>query len=195
MAIPLGTKFHGVAPGVDTINKGSATANANRDAYTLEQMQEATSPGWARYVDTQYTEASRFSLTDNVQVTLPNNGGTTLKSRISSDFYDSSTQKIVGLKLNEVQIISIEFKAEAPNANQTYLDLAITNGGGNIQNLEKAIGFVRGNATPEIFHNMFQYYIDQEFIDNGSTIKIKTVGGSGTIWDIEYFIQRSQYGE
>ena len=195
MTIPLGTKFHGVAPGVDTINKGSTTANANRDAYTLEQIQESTSPGWARYIDTQYTEASRFSLTDNVQVTLPNNAGTTTKSRISSDFYDLSTQKIVGLLVNEVQIITIEFKAEVPNANQTFLDLAITNGGGNLQNLEKAIGFVRGNATPEIFHNVFQYYIDQHFIDNGATIKIKTVGGSGTIWDIEYFIQRTQYGE
>ena len=42
---------------------------------------------------------------------------------------------------------------------------------------------------------MFQYYIDQDFIDNGATIKIKTVGGSATVWDIEYFIQRSQYGE
>lgn len=195
MAIPQGTKFHGVAPSVDTVNKGSAQVNALRDAYTLEQIQESTSPGWARYVDTQYTQASPFLLTDGVQVILPNNGGSTTKSRISSDFYDSSTKKIVGLKLNEVQIISIEFKAEAPNANQTYLDLAIANGGGNIQNLEKAIGFVRGNATPEIFHNIFQYYIDQDFIDNGATIKIKTVGGSGTIWDIEYFIQRSQYGE
>lgn len=195
MAIPQGTKFHGVAPSVDTVNKGSAQVNALRDAYTLEQIQESASPGWARYVDTQYTQASPLSLTDGVQVTLPNNGGSTTKSRISSDFYDSSTKKIVGLKLNEVQIISIEFKAEAPNANQTYLDLAIANGGGNIQNLEKAIGFVRGNATPEIFHNIFQYYIDQDFIDNGATIKIKTVGGSGTIWDIEYFIQRSQYGE
>ena len=195
MAIPAGTKFHGVAPLVDTVNKGSAQVNALRDAYTLEQIQESSSPGWARYVDTQYTQASPLSLTDGVQVTLPNNAGSTTKSRISSDFYDSSTQKIVGLKLNEVQIISIEFKAEAPNANQTYLDLAITDGGGNIQNLEKAIGFVRGNATPEIFHNMFQYYIDQQFIDNGATIKIKTVGGSGTIWDIEYFIQRTQYGE
>ena len=62
--IPIGTKFHGVAPGVDTINKGSASANANRDAYTLDQIQEATSPGWARYIDTQYTEASPFSLTE-----------------------------------------------------------------------------------------------------------------------------------
>jgi hypothetical protein len=38
MAIPAGTKFHGVAVSVDTVNKGSASANANRDAYTIEQI-------------------------------------------------------------------------------------------------------------------------------------------------------------
>ena len=35
MAIPAGTKFHGVAPFVDTENKGSAQANAMRDAYVF----------------------------------------------------------------------------------------------------------------------------------------------------------------
>lgn len=39
--IPAGTKFHGVATGVDTVNKGSATANANRDAYTIEALASA----------------------------------------------------------------------------------------------------------------------------------------------------------
>ena len=38
MAIPAGTKFHGVAPFVDTENKGSAQANAMRDAYTIEEI-------------------------------------------------------------------------------------------------------------------------------------------------------------
>ena len=195
MPIPPGTKFHGVAPGVDTLNKGSATANANRDAYTLEQLQSVLSPGWARYIDTQYTAAAPFALSDGVQVTLPNNAGTTTKSRLSSDFYDSATSKLVGLQINEVCIISIEFKAQTPNANQTHLDLYITNGGGNIQNLEVAIGFIKGNATPEVFHNMFQYYVDQDFIDNGATIQIQSHGGTATVWDVEYFIQRTQYGE
>jgi hypothetical protein len=195
MPIPPGTKFHGVAPGVDTLNKGSATANANRDAYTLEQLQSVLSPGWARYIDTQYTAAAPFTLSDGVQVTLPNNAGTTTKSRLSSDFYDSATSKLVGLSINEVCIISIEFKAQTPNANQTHLDLYITNGGGNIQNLEVAIGFIKGNATPEVFHNMFQYYVDQDFIDNGATIQIQSHGGTATVWDVEYFIQRTQYGE
>ncbi len=195
MSIPVGTKFHGVAPGVDTLNKGSVIANANRDAYTLEQLQSVLSPGWARYIDTQYTAASPFALSDGVQVTLPNNAGTTTKSRLSSDFYNSATSNLVGLRINEVCILSVEFKAEAPNANQTHLDLYITGGGGNIQNLEVAIGFIKGNAIPEVFHNMFQYYIDQDFIDNGATIQIQSHGGSATIWDVEYFIQRTQYGE
>ena len=195
MSIPVGTKFHGVAPGVDTLNKGSVIANANRDAYTLEQLQSVLSPGWARYIDTQYTAASPFALSDGVQVPLPNNAGTTTKSRLSSDFYNSATSKLVGLKINEVCIISVEFKAETPNANQTHLDLYITGGSGNIQNLEVAIGFIKGNATPEVFHNMFQYYIDQDFIDNGATVQIQSHGGPATVWDVEYFIQRTQYGE
>lgn len=41
MSIPAGTKFHGVASGVNTENKGSATANANRDVYTIEAIATA----------------------------------------------------------------------------------------------------------------------------------------------------------
>jgi len=40
MAIPQGTKFHGVAPSVDTVNKGSALANSLRDAYTIDQVSD-----------------------------------------------------------------------------------------------------------------------------------------------------------
>ena len=39
--IPAGTKFHGVDPSVETVNKGSATANALRDVYTIEQLSAA----------------------------------------------------------------------------------------------------------------------------------------------------------
>jgi hypothetical protein len=42
MPIPAGTKFHGVAPSVDTTNRGSVVANSNRDAYAIEEI--ATEP-------------------------------------------------------------------------------------------------------------------------------------------------------
>lgn len=38
MPIPPGTKFHGVAPSVDTTDKGSASRDALRDAYTIEEI-------------------------------------------------------------------------------------------------------------------------------------------------------------
>ncbi len=38
MPIPPGTKFHGVAPGVETENKGSKTRNVDRDTYTIEEF-------------------------------------------------------------------------------------------------------------------------------------------------------------
>ena len=38
MPIPPGTKFHGVAPGVETDNKGSKTRNVDRDAYAIEEF-------------------------------------------------------------------------------------------------------------------------------------------------------------
>ena len=40
MAIPQGTKFHGVHQPVDTVNKGSAQVNALRDAYTIDQVSD-----------------------------------------------------------------------------------------------------------------------------------------------------------
>lgn len=38
MAIPPGTKFHGVSPSVDTLDRGSASRDALREAYTIEDF-------------------------------------------------------------------------------------------------------------------------------------------------------------
>lgn len=42
--IPAGTKFHGIKASVETINKGSSTANALRDTYTIEEIQGSSTP-------------------------------------------------------------------------------------------------------------------------------------------------------
>jgi len=151
--------------------------------------------GWARYLDTQYTDVSPLSLVTDTLTTLPNNAGTVIRSHSSIDFYQNGVdQKIYGQNLNDVYIITVQFRAQSPNANQTHLDLTIENGGGNIQNLEIALAYIKGNETPQFFHNVFHYYIDQNFLDNGASISINSHGGTSTIWDIEYFVQRTQNG-
>ena len=42
MPIPAGTKFHGVAPSVDTTNRGSDVVNARRDAYTIGDIRQTS---------------------------------------------------------------------------------------------------------------------------------------------------------
>lgn len=152
--------------------------------------------GWARYQDTQYTgasDATKVILSDGVTVTLPNNAGTTTKSNASLSFYDNSTQKLNVENVNDVYIITVEFKASASNAKQTHLDLSVENGG-LIENLEMVIPFYKGNNTTQQEHKMIQYYATSSFVSDGATLKIKSHGGGAKIWDIQYFIQRTQNG-
>ncbi len=158
-------------------------------------QQSISSAGWARYMDTEYTAAAPLSLVADTLTILPNNKGTVIRSHPSIDFYQNGVdQKIYGQNLNDVYIITVQFRAQSPNANQAHLDLTIENGGGNIQNLEIALAYIKGNATPQFFHNVFHYYIDQNFLDNGASIGINSHGGIATVWDIQYFIQRTQNG-
>ena len=158
-------------------------------------QQSVLSAGWARYMDTEYTAAVPLSLAADTLTVLPNNKGTVIRSHPSIDFYQNGVnQKIYGQNLNDVYILTVEWKAQAPNANQTHLNLSIQNGGGIIENLDVALAYIKGNAIPQVFHNMFQYYIDQSFLDNGASLYIQSHGGTSTIWDIQYFIQRTQNG-
>lgn len=151
--------------------------------------------GWARYIDTQYTSLSPLSLATDTLTILPNNAGTVIKSHTSIDFYQNGVNsKIYGQNLNDVYLITIEWKAQAPNANQTHLNLFIANGGGLVENLDVSLAYIKGNATTQVFHNMFQYYIDQDFLDDGASLHIQSHGGTSTVWDIQYFIQRTQNG-
>ncbi len=150
--------------------------------------------GWCRYQDTQYTgvnDATKVILSDGVKVTLPNNGGTTTKSDASLNFYDSSTEKLNVENVNDVYIITVEFKASASNTQQTHLDLSVENGG-VIENLEMVIPFYKGNNTTQQEHKMIQYYATSSFVSDGATLEIKSHGGAAKIWDIQYFIQRTQ---
>lgn len=153
-----------------------------------------TSLGWARYDDTFYDGSDddhKLILSDGVEVTLPNNGGTIYRSHSSIDFYDTSTNKIVGINENDVYQMTVVFKKSAGNANQTHIDFKLT-GADDYDRINMALGFYKGNDQTQNQHIMFQYYIDANALANGLTPKIQSDGGSAKVWDIIYFIQRTQ---
>jgi len=159
-----------------------------------QNLGAAINLGWARYDDTFYDgsdDAHKLILTDGVEVTLPNNGGSVVRSHSSIDFYDSSTNKFIGINENDVYMVTVVFKKSSGNANQTHLDFIIR-GADDYDRINMALGFYKGNDETQNQHIMFQYYLDANALANGLTPKIQSDGGNAKIWDIIFFIQRTQ---
>lgn len=149
--------------------------------------------GWARYDDGQYTSAGKLSLADGVLTTLPNNAASIVRSDSSIVFYNPATNKVLGANTNDVYMMTIAFKAQAPNANQTYMTIEMDNvNGTEYSRLSQDFTFPRGNDVEHKFHAVFQYYVDADFISNGANWRIRATGGTAQVWDIIYFIQRTQ---
>lgn len=196
-SIPPGTKFHGVDPSVPTQDKKSALLNSYAEAYTIEDIIsyfQSVNLGWCRYDDDQYTSLSKLTISDGVSVVIPNNGATTYKSDPSlADFYDTTRQKLVSSKLNDVYVMTVVFKAESDNANQTHLQVSMS-GPAGYERIDESIGYYKGNAEEQNIHRVYQYYTDSDFVLNGAQMRINSIGGYSRIWDVIFFIQRTQLG-
>lgn len=147
--------------------------------------------GWGRYNDSTWTELSPLPLLDGVKVKLNNNGNTKLEYG-SDIFYDTTSQKVLAINENDTYIISVVFKAKAPNANTTHLDIDFYSPVGDFERLNKVLPFDKGNNEIQNFHEVFQYYADADLVNNGLEVEITADGGTATVWDIIFFIQRTQ---
>jgi hypothetical protein len=147
--------------------------------------------GWARYDDTEYDSNYKLTLVQDTEVVLSNNGGNVVRSHSSINFYDSSTQKILGVNENDVYIFTVAFKASAANANQTFLEYNLE-GSGQISRVAGTIAYPKGNDAEHVENIMMQYYTDATFVADGVQLKVNSVGGDSLIWDVIYFIQRTQ---
>ena len=156
-------------------------------------QQSVSSAGWARYDDTIYTSNNKLTLVADTLTTAPNNAGNIVRSHSSISFYDSSTQKILGENVNDTYLFTLAFKAQVPNANQTFLEYNLQ-GSGQIARVSGTLAFPKGNDVEHTESMVMQYYTDADFVANGVELKITSVGGSASVWDIIYFIQRTQNG-
>ena len=149
-----------------------------------------TQLGWARYDDTVYTSSNKLTLSADTEVVVPNNGGNIVKSHSSINFYNSSTQKILGVNQNDVYIFTWAFKASATNANQTFLEYMLE-GSGQIARVAGTLSFPKGNDEEHVESIVMQYYTDSTFVSDGVQLKVTSVGDGSKLWDVIYFIQRN----
>ena len=160
------------------------------------QSGAGTGTGWARYDDGTYTSSNKLALALDTEVVLPNDASAVYRSETGIDYYNSSTQKVLADNENDTYLMTVVFKYSAPNANQTYLEMHFQGGNGTpYDRIRDTITFPKGNDATHDHHAIFQYYADSSFVTNGSQWKITSVGGTASVWDIIFFIQKVQnYG-
>lgn len=146
--------------------------------------------GWARYDDTQYTSVSPYSFTTTAFL-VPNNAGNVIDNHIHSDIAYYENNKVKAENDADVYAITIAFKAKLSNANG-YLDLFLEGGNGTpYDRIRDTITFPKGANTEHSFAKTFQYYADEDVVTNGLEVKMLP-SHSGSIYDVIYFIQRTQ---
>lgn len=149
--------------------------------------------GWARYDDNTYTAENKLNLVQGVSTVLTNNASNIVKSEASINYYNPLTSKILADKKDELYMATVIFKYSAPNANQTFIRLQLEGGNGTpYERLGNDISVVKGNDVTHEFHQVFQYYADQTFVNSGSQWKVTSTGGVASIWDIIFFISKIQ---
>jgi hypothetical protein len=146
--------------------------------------------GWARYDGTQYTIASPYAFT-TTEFVVPNNKGNVIDNHIHSDIDYYKNNKLYAEFEADVYVLTIAFKAKIGNANG-YVDLFLEGGNGTpYDRIRETITFPKGNDVEHSFAKTFQYYADEDVVTNGLEVKIKA-SHSGSIYDVIYFIQRTQ---
>ena len=152
-----------------------------------------TGLGWVRYDDGIYTSENKLTLASGVETTLTNNGANIVRSEAGIEYYDTTTNKLLATTPKDVYVMTVVFNYSAENASQAYMHLNLENAGATpYERLKTDILFPKGNNETHEFHGVFQYYVDQDFIDNGSSWKVTADGSTCRIWDIIYFIQKTQ---
>jgi hypothetical protein len=150
--------------------------------------------GWARYDDTQYTTSSFLTVTDGTNVVIPNNAGSSVTTYINSSvaFYNGTTKKVQTENEADVYTMIVTFKAKAPNANQTHIDISLSSTGATpYDRVSKSLTFAKGNNQWQNFYESFSFYADADFVTNGNQWKIYAIGGDVHVASCIYFIQRT----
>lgn len=94
-------------------------------------------------------------------------------------------------EINQVYVLTVVFKARTTNANAAHIQLNFNvSGSVSYTRLSKSVDFYKGNNEIQNFHEVFQFYTDQDLVDNGLSLVLEAIGADVEFGDVIYFIQR-----
>lgn len=184
--ISLGDKLIG------TDETGDVTKN-----FSIESLKSFTLPfGFVRYDGAQsFDNSTQVTVVDGGSALMIDTEPTPVVSFNGLDVYftrqgaNKPTFNFNGI--NQVYALSVVFKARTSNTNAAHIDLRFSvSGNTSYTRLSKSINFYKGNNQIQNFHEVFQFYTDQDLVNNGMSLSLDAVGNAVEFGDVIYFIQR-----
>jgi hypothetical protein len=144
--------------------------------------------GWGNYRDTVYTIGSPIVVTQGTIINLPNNAGAVIETYLpdGQSLYDGT--QIVSLGIGDAYVIRVGFVTRNNNINGKFeLELDF---GGTLSSFTATFNFQRGVNVPTRYSDTQLYFTLNTFFANGGTLKIESLIGDTTIYNISYVISR-----
>ena len=185
----------------DLINISASDSNAigffamsGSDFSIIEQLSIAKTigSGWAQYSDTSQTSGSPQVVNQGVTANLINNAGNVIESELPegvTSLYDGSL--ITPENSGDAYLLRINMTAFTSSQNGV-LEIALDIGGVQGVILAKDFSFPRGTglANARDISETFLIYSLGTFVANGGTIKVTSVVGDTSVYDVNYVISR-----
>lgn len=154
--------------------------------------------GWALYTDTQYSSGSPLVVSQGTIADLPNNAGTKDEGSLptgSPSLYDGT--RVQPNKINDTYDVRVTFKASTSSASNggfnVSLDLSAA-GDDSITVASQPVRMLRGANTVQTYTINFPVFCKENFVANGGLLRIESVTGNLTMYDISLFIVKTYGG-
>ena len=178
--------------------KSISSANFNSDlSFTLTYSDDTfiksdippNQYGWATYKDSQYTDASPYTIPINTQVVIPNNSTNKVEVLPTgvTTFYNPTNQKYLLADSDGFYSVRVRFKVTA-SSQQTFLNLSMSKDTTEIPYSEDKI--LRGDSLIQNVHFETVVYGDSALASNGLTISVKTYDRAVNIYNIEVTVAK-----
>ena len=201
---PVGSKGDKGDKGSDGVNGSDAKQIStieyqpnNSLKFKFTDLTEITSTaptlitGWGSYKDTIYTQANKFSIAQNTQVVVPNNGATKIENQLPTGvttLYNTSNQKITPVNATSLYGVRVRFKVVNLGTTTDFISVSLEKATTDVPFTDDKV--LRADVSPQSIDINTIVYSDATALSNGFTVMLKSGASAIQIYDVEFIISK-----
>lgn len=147
--------------------------------------------GWGSYKDTIYTQANKFSIAQNTQVVVPNNGATKIENQLptgATTLYNTSNQKITPVNATSLYGVRVRFKVVNSGTTTDFISVSLEKATTDVPFTDDKV--LRADVSPQSIDINTIVYSDATALSNGFTVRLKSGASAIQIYDVEFIISK-----